>query len=978
MPLHGPLPDHHGELRFAQSLLDIDDGHLHLIFDVMLPGVSNIDVVIWDELEGVFCLEVKAVPIQMVQEVSLHEIVIEGRGRGKSPMSQARKGTFELLSLLREVLPDVPWLTATAAWPLIERRDWQAHWGPSSIPPAYAESMMFSEDVESIETLRSRLRWVRKNAPFGSVEPRNFVHDQTECDQFIAYLIGRAAAVHRHEQEVEAGTARSTANATCAGRDAATPARDRIVLDTDSVRDAAHSMLNLVVEAESSLSADWAIDVRRRVQEIVRRLNRPFKLGIAGEFRAGKSSVLNALVGVELALTDSLECTFCPHRIAHGPEEVVRISSATEIWECSIVESLALQREAVDSPDHKGITLLETFLPAGILESIEIWDSPGFGGSESHNAAAEEFVEQIDAALWVFNKDYMGQRQLDEVLRSLKNRGKSMIGVVNKSENVSGSKFEDLRRYLERAYPGVGFSALIPFSAQLALDPESSDSREGLATDGSGNIDMLLEILRSQIIANPGRLSARAAAGDLRSICYSVRDDLQRNLLEEKRRMFLYRTQFERGKALVRGRLASVGESLEVEGLTNLREELSRDSQRELKKLSGAELRDPERFKRRIKDSVSKENVRRILDAFFIAQRGRIAEAVRAAGVDTFEDFVGRLTEFERLGQTDRWSLNVQVAESSARGNDTPAVVAMFTGVALGTVALAIPGPQWPFVAVGALVSYLAARSLRNPDSTLSASELRSVRGDEWASAIDTYMEEASKDVGRAIRGVLDQVEAEAIELLERQIVAIALGGKTPTARLAELRRLESLRQCAELIVEELGNPVLELPASRVLTAGLVSVDEGNRLEAQSSIRRILSSSREMLAITDGELDPSAFPLLLEVPEDVAIRILAWTRPTSTAGEAFRIRLAELRSKRTGGVHVVAPVETGSGAEPLPSATWLFVPGWAYKLNLPLVSAWDASLPSVIEAFEDDGSLYQRHFGRWFDDNVPGYQGLQV
>lgn len=978
MPLYGPLPEHHGELLFAESLLALDDGRTHLFFDVMLPGVSNIDVVIWDEDEGVFCLEVKAVPLNMIEEFSPAEIVIQGRGRGRSPMSQARKGAFELLSFIREANSSVPWLTATVAWPQISRSAWESHWHSSDLPKAYADSMVFADDVSSLEALRRRLRWVRRNAPWGSAEPRPFEHDASDLERFVASLLGRATNQQTSSPNPSAEIKEEVFGAPDAQHTPARSMRERIILDTDSVRDSGRSLLALVEDAEDSLSAEWSADMRTRIQEITARLERPFKLGVVGETKAGKSSVLNAIVGSEVALTDALECTFCPQRVAFGETESAKIQLPDGVREVAVGDLIETLRTVLDDPGHAGISFVECFLPAGILDNIEIWDSPGFGGSEDTNALAEQFIEAIDAALWVFNKDYMGQRQLDQVLTELQSRGKSIIGVVNKSENVSKQKFDELRTYLERAYPAVRYSALIPFSAKLALSPASEQGRDEMVTDGSGNIKLLLETLRSQIINNPGRLSARAAAGDLRAICYSVRDDMQRSLLDEKRRLFLYKSQLERGTDLLTGRLARLGDLFEAQAIAKLRQALTTDSQGMLQKMPMSDLRSPERFKRAIEQSVSKKRIREVLDEFFVANHDQIAQAVRAAGVDMFEDFVGRLTEFERLGQVSQWDFDVQMSEPSPELKDEAAGVAVFTIGGLGALALLMPGPQWPFVALGGFLAYIAARHFMKSDDALSDDELRSVRADEWAQAINKYLDEAGADVRRAIGIVLGQVQVQATEILRCQIMSVALGSKSPESRLAELRKLEALRQGAEMLIEQLGDAGLELPAASAVNSGQLSLAQGNRSEAQSSLKRILGSSREMLAITDGGLGSQIFPVLLDVPEEAAVRILAWQQPTSTAGEAFRIGLAELRSKRSGAVHVVAPVQVANDVEPLPSETWLFVPGWAYRLNVSLLEAWNATDSVRIEPFEDDGSLYQQHFGRWFDDNVAGYQGLQV
>jgi hypothetical protein len=962
MPLYGFMPDHFGESNFAEHLLQLDDGRLHLWFDVNLPGVANIDVLIWDEEQGVFCIEVKAVSLEMVEEISPSEVIIRGRGRGKSPMKQARRAAFDLLTYLRDGTDTPPWLTATAGWPLISRSAWEANWEESALPKGYAESLVFTEDTEHLESFRKRLQWIRSHAPWGSAEPRPFQHDPAGLKKFIRCIGSRA-------------TAKSSQDAPEPTRQ---PYRERISLDTDAVQEAAVSLGRLVVDATESMPSGWGVDLTKRIEEIVARLGRPFKLGVVGEFRAGKSSVLNAIVGAEVAVVGELECTFCPHRVAFGEAEATNIFRLGSTTVTTIGEAQRLLQEAEDSPDHNGIIGIESCLPAPILETVDIWDSPGFGGSDGNEAVAEEFVEQIDAALWIFNKDYMGQRALDAMLEKLRVRGKLIIGVVNKCEYLTSEAFEKTVRYLGQAYANIEFAEVIAFSANMALEPESNEGREGLATDGTGNLGLLLETLRRHIIADPSRLTSKAAAGDLRAIAYAARDDIQRELLDERRRLYLFKSQFDRAQTILSEKLRILTSQLEQESLASLRSGLTSESHRIVKKLSMSELRDVSRFKSQIQKSISEEGVQALLDTYFESQSERIRETVRAAGIETFEDYVSRLTQFEKIGQYLQWQVDVKEAELSTVHKERAAGVAVVTGASLGALALAIPGPQWPFVALGVLVSYLGARNMGGAETKLSETELRSLRASEWAEAIERYMESADQDVQQAITQVLGQVQVQAIEILKSQVMRAALGDQTPESRFEELTRLEALRQGAEMIVEELGDPTLELPQTETPISAVLALEPGERSRAQSVIGQILRTSREMIAITDRSLGNATFPILLDVPDDAAIRILAWEQPTSASGEAFRISLSQLREKRGGTVHVVAPITTGHNSEPLPLDSWIFVPGWAYRFSVPILDAWNASTPFDLQPFEDDGTLYQMHFGRWFDDNVPGYQAIQV
>ena len=47
----------------------------------------------------------------------------------------------------------------------------------------------------------------------------------------------------------------------------------------------------------------------QRLQAVLDRLDEPLRVAIAGKVKAGKSTLLNALVGEELAPTDAGECT---------------------------------------------------------------------------------------------------------------------------------------------------------------------------------------------------------------------------------------------------------------------------------------------------------------------------------------------------------------------------------------------------------------------------------------------------------------------------------------------------------------------------------------------------------------------------------------------------------------------------------------------------------------------------------------------
>ena len=60
-------------------------------------------------------------------------------------------------------------------------------------------------------------------------------------------------------------------------------------------------------------------DVHNELERIGYRLNQPIRIALAGTLKAGKSTLVNALVGEDIAPTDATEATRIVTWFRHGP-----------------------------------------------------------------------------------------------------------------------------------------------------------------------------------------------------------------------------------------------------------------------------------------------------------------------------------------------------------------------------------------------------------------------------------------------------------------------------------------------------------------------------------------------------------------------------------------------------------------------------------------------------------------------------------
>ncbi|MGV9614606.1 dynamin family protein [Nocardia xishanensis] len=146
----------------------------------------------------------------------------------------------------------------------------------------------------------------------------------------------------------------------------------------------------IVVEAHRLVDAArqaFAREPRPRalLADCARRLDQPLRVALAGSLKAGKSTLLNSLVGQDIAPTDATECTRVVTWYRNGPTPSVTAYAPDGATANVVVRrgggahglTFDLQRLNWNTPGPREVDHLEVEWPAATLAHTTIIDTPG-------------------------------------------------------------------------------------------------------------------------------------------------------------------------------------------------------------------------------------------------------------------------------------------------------------------------------------------------------------------------------------------------------------------------------------------------------------------------------------------------------------------------------------------------------------------------------------------------------------------------
>ncbi|WP_437737837.1 dynamin family protein [Sorangium sp. So ce1335] len=251
------------------------------------------------------------------------------------------------------------------------------------------------------------------------------------------------------------------------------------------------------------------LDLLAATEALAVERERPLRAAVVGEFNAGKSTFLNALLGEDVAPTGVLPTTATLHWVAWAPDPFARI--VVRGGQDRVVPHAAL-KDTLRALAAAGDRVARVFIYAPIerLKRVEILDTPGFNAPDpDHIAEARRAFDEAHVALWLLDAPQAMKESERRVLSEISALGVPVQILANKADRLKPDALETVLAHVRDSLAASAIASLAPpiaFSARLSLKGRLGDEA-ALAASGWAEVEALFA---EQIVDASDALRERA------------------------------------------------------------------------------------------------------------------------------------------------------------------------------------------------------------------------------------------------------------------------------------------------------------------------------------------------------------------------------------------------------------------------------------------------------------------------------------
>jgi Dynamin family len=265
-----------------------------------------------------------------------------------------------------------------------------------------------------------------------------------------------------------------------------------------------------------------------------------FYVACVGQFKRGKSTLLNALLSDRILPTGVLPLTTVPTIVRYGTMRRARMRFSGGTWTDIAPEDLAQYvSEELNPENKKGVVGVEVFSPSALLaDGMCFVDTPGLGSVFAGNTAATQaFVPHVDAAIFVVGADPPVAGEELALVSAIGKQVGNLVIIMNKSDRTSGEEREIARSFTKKMLEkqlGRSVGPIYEVSAEERLRNEGPERDWGELTAA---LEKLVRESGRELVQFAAERGFKRLSDELFAIIAEERDALVRPIEESEQRI---------------------------------------------------------------------------------------------------------------------------------------------------------------------------------------------------------------------------------------------------------------------------------------------------------------------------------------------------------------------------------------------------------------------------------------------------------
>ncbi|RLJ90630.1 dynamin family protein [Planococcus citreus] len=257
-----------------------------------------------------------------------------------------------------------------------------------------------------------------------------------------------------------------------------------------------------------------------------------YKIMVVGEFKHGKSTFVNALLGRDIMPRGVTPTTATINVIEYGKEEKASVHKRNQTIEEFDTLDILKSYTADDDFDSDEIRHIKLTVDSTLLKNkVVLIDTPGVNDlSEQRSEVTHQFLPRADVVLFMGSLTSPIKASEEKFIRErlIKNGIDRVIFAANFMDSIDEEELDELTEFVERrleTITGTRLNSLYPLSALEALEGKKENDAELLNYSGLPELEE--EILRRIESGSRGKEKIKNFTERLVNICEVIEDEIK-------------------------------------------------------------------------------------------------------------------------------------------------------------------------------------------------------------------------------------------------------------------------------------------------------------------------------------------------------------------------------------------------------------------------------------------------------------------